>query len=484
MLRSAAAVRRRWSEPFALSTVVGTAIVAVAVLVGIERLHDNSFLTHLATGRLILNEGGIPRSDPYTFTVAGEPWVVQSWLVSWLFAALERWIGLNGVRLLVGVLFAAVATIVWRLTDPARSLVLRLAVAALAISALVGFVAERPLMVGLVGIALCVLVREGRLDPRWLVPVAWIWVNSHGSFPLGGLVLGVGAVGAWLDRREIGHEAIGLGWFTLGTALGALNPLGVRLLTFPVELLGRSDLLREHIVEWKPLALDGGSEGAFALIAVLAAVAVVRERRWTSLLTVLVFVPLALLSRRNVPIAVIALVPILAQAAPQWGTIMASDRRRIARPLVLVIVGAALSIAVVSLQQPPTAFLAYPVAHVDALEDAGEIGPGGRSRLLAPDYVGNYLTARYGREAANFIDDRYDLFPVELILDYAVLNRAEEAEDVARILDAYEIDVVLWRTDEPLHGVLGELEEWVHWGIVEDDADAGVWAVHCRTSCG
>ncbi len=65
--------------------------------IGIDQLSDNSFFTHLATGRLILAHG-IPRHDVYSFTAAGEPWVVQSWLASLLYGWVDSWFGVVGLR--------------------------------------------------------------------------------------------------------------------------------------------------------------------------------------------------------------------------------------------------------------------------------------------------------------------------------------------------------------------------------------------------
>ena len=84
-------------------------------LIGLRPLGDNSFLTHLATGRLILDAGAVPSADPYTFTAVGEPWVVQSWLVSLAYATAEQLAGLDGVRLLVGALSATLAGLAWTL---------------------------------------------------------------------------------------------------------------------------------------------------------------------------------------------------------------------------------------------------------------------------------------------------------------------------------------------------------------------------------
>ena len=48
---------------------------------------------------------------------------------------------------------------------------------------------SRPFLFGLLCFALTLLVAEGGLDPRWLVPIGWFWVNTHGSFPMGFVLL-------------------------------------------------------------------------------------------------------------------------------------------------------------------------------------------------------------------------------------------------------------------------------------------------------
>src|SRR5690606_32912321 len=123
--------------------------------------------------------------DVYSYTAGGAPWVVQSWLVSLAYAVAESLGGLTLVRAVVGLSAGAVAALAWALLRPVEALVVRLALAVLFLVVAAGSWAERPLMVGLVGFALVVLAGEGRLEARWLLPVGWIWLNSHGSFPLG-----------------------------------------------------------------------------------------------------------------------------------------------------------------------------------------------------------------------------------------------------------------------------------------------------------
>ena len=82
---------------------------------------------------------------------------------------------------------------------------------------------------------------DGRLDPRWLVPIGWVWVNSHGSFPLGLVLLVVAAVGTRLDGASPSVELRCLGWAHRRHRGGAVvSPLGPRALVFPLELLVRS----------------------------------------------------------------------------------------------------------------------------------------------------------------------------------------------------------------------------------------------------
>ena len=54
-------------------------------------------------------EDGIVRTDAFTWTSAGEPLVVQSWLASLAYAVVEDLGGLGGVRLLMGLTAAGLA---------------------------------------------------------------------------------------------------------------------------------------------------------------------------------------------------------------------------------------------------------------------------------------------------------------------------------------------------------------------------------------
>jgi hypothetical protein len=177
----AAPSSRRLPYP-SLSVVIGTVVVMIGAYIGAAPLGDNSFFTHLATGRYIL-EHGLPTHDVYSFTAPGERWVVQSWLVSVVYGVLDRAVGLVGIRVLSSLLAGAVAGIMWTLTRPAKGVVARLAICVVGLTLGATLWAPRPLMVGMVLLGVTLLVAEGRLPAPVLLPVFWLWVNSHGSFP-------------------------------------------------------------------------------------------------------------------------------------------------------------------------------------------------------------------------------------------------------------------------------------------------------------
>src|SRR5690606_38083000 len=113
----------------------------------------------------------------------------------------------------------------------------RLAIAVPAVAIGAGLWVERPLIFSLVFLVAVLFALEGRLDPRWMVPLLWVWVNVHGSFPLAIAAIGVYGLGRLLDRQRPVLEAKVLGWALLGTLLGGIaSPVGVDLSTFPFQL--------------------------------------------------------------------------------------------------------------------------------------------------------------------------------------------------------------------------------------------------------
>lgn len=443
-------------------------VVVIGAYIGAAPLADNSFLTHLATGRHIF-EHGFPTSDIYSFTAPGEKWVVQSWLASVLYAGLERTVGLVGIRAATAALAGAVAGITWVLTRPARGLIARTAISGVGLAIAATMWAPRPLMFGLVLMGLTLLVAERRLPAPVLVPVFWLWVNTHGSFPLGLVALGCLAVGSRLDGARRPSELRPLAWAVGGTVLGAVNPLGPVLLTFPLSLLQRQEAL-SFIVEWRSPQFDAMYARSFLVLVALMIAALVRRPCWRAAVPFVLFLAMSLTAARNIPVAALVFVPGLARGATGLGSLTGDLRNRVTAVLaVLVILVGGIAVGQ-RLGEPDLELRDYSVDAVAWLDQQGLMGP--ETRRVAPDLVGNYLELLLGDQAQVFADDRVDMYPDNVVEDEVSLNRG--GADWRQVLDRWDAEVVLWGRSTPLDVILAQSDDW---RLVYADAS---WVVYQR----
>lgn len=443
------------------------------LLLGAGALYDNSFLTHLATGRLI-RSGGAPHQDVYSFASGGRPIVVQSWLASWAYAALEAVGGATAIRLLIAGLCGVLLLTLWRLSKPAESLLGRLALTAMA--GMVGLLwwNERPQIIGFVVLALIALVLQEERSPWWLVPLFALWVNVHGSFPMGvvfvGMTVGIGVVA----RRRLAARDLAVAGATLVGVVGgaALSPYGFEMLTFPIELLGRSSSLI-LIAEWRPLSFATLTNVVFVGEAVLIAALLAWRRSWLRLAVAAVFIGLALMAVRNVALAALVLIPLAAPALAGLGSPDTTRRPGRRRMLGTGAVGA-LAVAAFIVATPGYDLSAYPTDAVDWMEAHGYSGraDGADARVLTHDYNGNYLEWRYGAAAGTWIDDRAELHSFETMRDYVFL--LSDKGDADEILARHPHDVVLWAARSTLADHLADAPGYE---IVYRDGEA---VVACR----
>jgi len=438
--------------------------VAVLVLLGFRLgvlpIKDNSMFTHLRTGIDIAAGDGIPRADPYSYTARGTDWVVQSWLPEWSYGWLYR---LADMRLVVLEQAALIALLAWLVARLARagSPVRTAASSTLAVGLGAAYWSPRPLLFGLICMALTVTVVERRRTPWLLVPIVWLWVNSHGSFPLGLVWLGTRAAGEWLDWKDRPRETARYLWgFLAGLGAAILNPLGARLLLFPLTL-GEKRTVFDTIREWQSPNFHAAANRVALVLLIVIVVLLFRARlTWRDAVPTMAFLIMSLYAVRNLPLLAIVVAPVLARilkrpesANPRPGP----DERQLRLNRVM-----AISIGLLFVVFGATVFTGdplrttrYPEQAASWLEENDLLGE--PNRLVHQDFVGNYLELRYGRAAPVFIDDRVDMYPVELSRDYL---RLLQGRDVLDILDRYGITVALWEIERPLPEVLKLSADW------------------------
>jgi hypothetical protein len=418
--------------------------------IGLRPLGDNSFFIHLRTGIDLVRTGHVPRSDPYSFTSGGDPWVVQSWLASAAYGVAERLGGFPGVRVLQGLLYALLAWLVARLVRTGSAGRTALA-GTLAIGLGIVYWSPRPLAFGLLGLAATVLVVEGRRPWWWLLPIVWVWVNSHGSFVLGLGWLVLVAIGERLDGRPRPDVLPWVGGFAAGLVVACVNPLGPRLLAFPLAVVSRREAF-SHVAEWRSPSFQGAAGGLTLLCLVGVVVVLARWRPpWRDLLPVAAFVVAALAAQRNLPMAAVVVAPVLGRAL-RPASVGVDDRRPDLHLAIAGLLGA-LGLLFVVVAATASAFDldGYPVRAALLVPTP--------SKVATTDIAAGYLILERGADARVMIDDRVDLHPVRLAKDYVRL--LDGKPDALGILDRYDPDAVVWQTDTPLHA---QLAVWVRSG--------------------
>lgn len=458
-----------------MATLFGGCFALFAWAIQLRPLQDNSFLWHLRTGHWILGHG-VPRADMFSFTVPGAPWVVQSWLAEVLYGAIDSAFGPFGLRVLRGGLSALIAFLVYKLAARLTGERVRAAMITLAALA-VSFTlwSERPLLLGVLAMVVLVWTVEvpdsivGRRPLLTLPLLMWLWANVHGTFALGFGYLAVHLVGCWLDgeRPWEGHSRRLLTAAAVALAVCLVNPLGVALLTFPIHLLARGDVLNQ-ILEWRSPDFHSGLGMAFALwVVILVTVLAGRRSRPTrrDILVNVSFLLLGFWAVRNLAVVPIVGLAVVARAAAVDGR--QEDRRSpvnlVALVLLLLIGGSALSQAA---GEKDYDLSAYPVQAMKAVDQQGLLG----TELLTTDAWGAYVIDEYWPRQRVFIDDRYDMYPTELAEEYFKLAKAMPGW--ADILDRHHITTIVWPNVKPLSQVLDLAPGWRR---IHQDKLASVW---------
>ncbi len=447
-----------------LATLFGLAFVAGGWRIGLAPLDDNSFLWHFRTGRLILDDG-IPHRDVYSYTVPGARWIAQSWLAESMYALADRVAGPVGIRLLVGSLGGLLAWLVWRIALEGAGDRLRAAgVGLVALVVTLNVFGERPLSFGLVGMAALVIAVEhprARIarHPMIVLPVLfWLWGNTHGSMSLGYAYLGLHLAGRWFEGASpfrAGRERTLLVASLLSVCLLVANPYGIALLFFPFELVSRGDVLAD-VVEWMSPNFRTPLGMAYAAWIALVVCTAARGRQRPGRRDVVVAIPFLLLglwAQRNVGIAALATLPIVARSV-RAPTRAEDGNPRFARACLALVAGLVILFGAVAVTEPDFDLRGYPVAAMQFIDDEGRIG----ERIFTSDRAGGFVIAKYWPRQTVFLDDRFDMYPGEVVAEYDTVAKVEPGWDT--VLEERGVTLVVWEKDRALASILAERADW------------------------
>jgi hypothetical protein len=266
------------------------AVLLPALAATIAPMSTVDLAYQVRSGELMLGSLAVLRTDPFTFTAFGQPWLNQQWLAGVVFALVHGpagWGGLVVVRaMLVAAAVGMVTLAVGRWLAPRPAALVALACFLIGIAAL----GLRAQLFGIVLFAAVLAIlawRDRRPRLVWAIPLLVLaWANLHGSFFLGPAALLV----AWLEDRLAGRPGSDRLLLVLAASLLAtsVTPFGPAVWSYALGIAMNGEITR-LISEWQrtsPLTVTGALfYGSVVVAAVILAAARLRGAlpRWPTL---------------------------------------------------------------------------------------------------------------------------------------------------------------------------------------------------------
>ena len=431
-------------------------------------LHHTDLWGHLSFGRWIAQQGLLPTADPFrpfdfVASYTNIPWLAQ--LAG--YAAYK----LGGASALLLTQASLVTALCAAMIAAARGrgVSTSWAVAAASIALLLALPVLGVLRPQLLGMLLLALVLCGlpRLKTHrhplvWLPALFALWVNVHGSFSLGLLLVAGWALGLSIEARRadvswarvMHYRTVRRPWIVLGLAWAAccLNPTGFNIYAQVLSFSAQPNL--GEITEWQPTVLASLSGTLFYASCLTTALLLrisPRRIRTEEVLVGLAFGLLALSAMRMT--AWWALVwpwIVVPHAAAAWGSLnYGQPRSALGSSISTRYSFSAMALVFATLVWSPATHgllsgrtpvegtivsRGTPLPLADALDELGVEG-----RLLAPFEWSDYLLWRRGSSIEPLVYCHVHLAGAEVWQDYQRLLRGDE--QLVSLVDRYAL---LW----------------------------------------
>jgi hypothetical protein len=460
----------KWAVSF--PAMLAASLVGRVFYQGRSFVIDPDLWWHIKTGQNILATHHWPTTDPYSFTIAGNPWLAYEWLGDVAIGFVARW-GLQALdALLIALGSMVMLAIYYYATLRSGNSKAGFVPAGLLCSLAFASFNLRPQMFGYLFLVLTLIAlekfRQGRERALWFLPPLFlIWINTHGSWIIG---LGVflltiacglfefqkGSVQAlrWTERQRVQLELA----FLASLAMLPLTPYGAELAAFPFDVAFKHPLQVASIQEWKPMPLDlPGGKLFLAIVALFFILQFIfhftfRLEEW---LLALGGAAMAFLHIRFLLLFVPFFAPLFAVMLARW--IPRYDGKKDKFVINGVLISAIA--AAIFWYFPSRAALeriaeqGFPVRAVNYIREHPISGP-----VFNAYGFGGYLIAALPEQRV-FIDGRSEPYETSGVLsDY--LQITELKPSAFALMEAYRIRACLLDQEQPLVTVLRQLPEW------------------------
>lgn len=424
---------------------------------------DPDFGWHIRMGEII-EKTGIPKTDPFSYTMSSYPFVDHEWLTNIILAKLYPIIGTVGLAIIF--VFLTMSSLLIRLAPVSKWFFVPYILAAAALFPLVGI---RPQLITwfFFSILLFILFNQKAWKWRFILPFLFLaWSNLHGGFGIGiATLFVVTLLHIWEQKKILFGEIIIL---ILCFAAILINPYGIRL-WWELWMQVSDTSLRWRIAEWRPAIFIPSF--ALWLFVGFSVISVTRYRKKFHLSEVVLYYGLLLAgisSIRHMPLFILAAFPMTIMAI-EWffkeANTYKGGKERFKKAYITFAIGVAFAVIVEVLfiiEGTKSSYSSYPKQAVEFLAKSRSCG-----QLFSTYGWGGYLIWKLPEKKV-FIDGRMPSWRREssphLESNYAFeeYNKILSGEiPIQLAIDKYKIDTVLLPAGKQANKnpVLEKLEE-------------------------
>jgi len=435
---------------------------------------DPDLWWHLSNARILFTQHHFIWSEPYAYTVFGKQWVNPEWLAEVPFWLGFHFLGAYGIYLVTWGLIFANAVLVFLRSDRGAGPepAFWASVAGLALFTINA--GARTILCGYILLSILFLVLDlyesHRSKMIWTVPIIFcIWVNTHGSWLVGLLILAMYTVPGWFrlhmgafeqEKRETAVQNTLVIVFALSIAALFINPYGWHLVWNPFDMIFKQKLNISSIEEWQPLNLEYIiGKAAVLVIGVMLGAGMLKGRKWKvyEILWVLFAWYAAFDHIRFTFLAGVIVTPFLAK---DFGGLIWTEPAKkefpVANGLLAV---AALFLCISMIPTPKQDKKVMDKAFPDSL--ISMVQPSWRT------FNQYELGGRFDFDGRrDFVDSRVDTFEHAGVFgDYM---NAINIKTSFELLDKYKIDHILFKEKTPLIYLVEHSQQW---NVVKRDGD-------------
>ena len=459
-------------------------IILLTFYLGNSLLADGDTGYHIRAGEFIINTWSIPQHDMFSFHTPPISWTAHEWLAEVVMAIIHNTFGLTGIVIFFSLMIALIYYLMFRiLLKNTANIYFVVVVSILAIAASQLHWLARPHIFSLLLMVVWYRILNdyqyfGINRLYWLPPLMVLWVNLHGGFITGLVLLGIYLLGNLLDSfrndvdtretaRRKSRQILIISCVCLLASL--INPYNYHALLFPFKVVSNKYLM-DHVHEFFSPNFHETLVFKYLLLLTIALLACSRLRlNLIELGLILFFSNMALISVRYITLFAIIVPPIILKRVDdlidavggRYATLFMHRAEGIAeidaksRGFFWPLAGVAL-VLIVAMQ----GFIEFKFNEKSMPVDAVEFLKKERipGNMFNGDEFGDYIIYAAWPEYRVFFDGRSDMYGADRIKEYFKITNFESGWE--QILGKYQIDWIIYEARSTLSRYLLATKDW------------------------